>query len=345
MDRKKLNQREIASLIVCFCISLFLATLVFLLLNWKPAAQAAAGPVGEICEIAEVVVAANLPPEETDEAEPEQDPDPAPPPSLATSQEGESNDQSTEEPDEPQEPETSEDMQEPEDEPQAPSESAVPVNSAEEKESESAPQETEPEEATASDEKMNLEGQIPPLQYVGDLALLAKEYPRMEMAWILDREPGGEAPPSVLAEIVMDKDGETHWRNFRLQKQSDYYSDTTTWYVVTERVHVAERRSLKLGRDTSRFRQAAEQARVGNPPPSRIKWGHYRHMSEAFELARAVTAFQAASKEGKIEYHPDRQDYLQIEWTADKNQEPTIGKVTFCPEGSAGIPIPVPPSS
>ena len=54
----------------------------------------------------------------------------------------------------------------------------------------------------------------------------------MEVAWALDREPGGKEPPKVVLEVVLDADGEVHWRNLQSEQCSRFFKDATVSYVL-----------------------------------------------------------------------------------------------------------------
>ncbi len=342
-----MDRREIASLAVSFLLSLLAALLALLLFGLGARARASSGLGSQPPSPMEVAVVVNLPEEKAEpgEQKPKQSESAAqgPPPSLASKQEGEPSGQPPKEVETPTGPKSPQEAQAPTEETKRPSEETDLPADTPAKEPEAAAV-TAPDASEPSAEALAVEGRLPPFHYIGDTQLLEAQYPRMEMAWILDREPDGPSEPQVLAEIVMGAEGSVYWRNFRLGSKSDYFSEATTWHVLDERVHVSSSSRLRLGRDTARFQRTLREAGLDAVPPSRIRWGYYRHISEAYELGRAVAAFQAGVKSGKVDFQPRRRDYLEIAWEADPQGEPTITQAIFRPEDGSPVPLPLRPA-
>ncbi len=133
-------------------------------------------------------------------------------------------------------------------------------------------------------ERPKLEGSLPPFRYSGATQELFKKYPRMEVAWVLDREPGGKEPPKVVLEVVLDADGDVQWRNLQSAQRSRFFTDATVSYVLRERIVANSANQLRLGRDSKFMSNALSEAALTSVPPTRMTWGYYRHQSETYEL-------------------------------------------------------------
>ena len=349
-----MDRRERLSLFVCLLLSLILTALAVLLLNGGLSGLASSPPASNAEEQSEdqqaeiePTVVARLTPAEPADFKPlpvphDEGVDETPEmPRLASGQRGEQRGLPAPEVEPEDAVAAKSQSQETPEQLEDASEVGVPVENMDEPQSQTSATENEEKAKSPPVERLDLEGQLPPLVYAGELQTLAMMYPRMEMAWILDREPAGPTKPAVLAEIVMDQDGQTHWRNFKTEKKSNWFVGATTWHVVKERVHVSKGESLRLGRETALFQRTLAEAGIGDVPASRIRWGHYRHISEAYELGRAVTAFKDAVSASQIKFAPDRQDYLQVVWTTDDHKEPTISALYFHSDGGVKVRLPI----
>ena len=190
-------------------------------------------------------------------------------------------------------------------------------------------------------ERARLEGSLPPFRYVGATRELFKKYPRMEVAWVLDHDPGGAEPPQVVLEVVLDSDGEVHWQNLRSGRQSRFFKGTTVSYVVRERIVAGSASQLRLGREAALMAKALEEAALDRPPTSRTTWGYYRHQAETYELSRAARAYQDAAEHGIINFQPNRADSLEIRWAVDSQGEVYVANVRFCPENGKPVELPL----
>ncbi len=186
--------------------------------------------------------------------------------------------------------------------------------------------------AAKPSERPKLEGSLPPFRYSGATQELFKKYPRMEVAWALDREPGGKEPPKVVLEVVLDADGEVHWRNLQSEQCSRFFKDATVSYVLRERIVASSPNQLRLGRESTLISKALIDANLTSVPPARMTWGYYRHQAEAYELSRAARAFQEAAGRDLVSFEPQRDDYLEIRWAADSQGDVSVSRARFCPE-------------
>lgn len=322
-----MERREVRSLIGCFLISLLIAVLVLLGLGWDRRADAKPSPSGEAAA-AEIVVAVELPPApEESPLQPAEEPPSGLPPSLASQQEGAGEKPLSEMP-EPQlssaeAPEVPEET--------ASAEPAVPRDPVPDPSPETA-EEERPEQA-------DMEGRLPPFVHRGETELLARMYPRIEMAWVLESDDAGDRSPRIVLEIVLDTHGEVHWRNLWTGRASPFFADATMRHVLDERVQPPAGARLRLASEPALFQRALAEA--GMPPvvPSRVRWGYYRHRSEVYELGRAAQAFTAAAQQERVAFHPDRSDYLEITWSVDSRGEPAVGELHFRPETGDAVDL------
>ncbi len=191
-------------------------------------------------------------------------------------------------------------------------------------------------------ERPKLEGSLPPFRYSGATQELFKKYPRMEVAWVLDREPGGKEPPKVVLEVVLDADGDVQWRNLQSAQRSRFFTDATVSYVLRERIVANSANQLRLGRDSKFMSNALSEAALTSVPPTRMTWGYYRHQSETYELSRAARAFREAADRGIVDFQPQRDDYLEVRWATDSQGDVSISSVRFCPEKGKPLDLPLP---
>ena len=191
-------------------------------------------------------------------------------------------------------------------------------------------------------ERPKLEGSLPPFRYSGATQELFKKYPRMEVAWVLDREPGGPERPQVVLEVVLDADGDVHWRNLQSEQRSRFFTDVTVSHILRERIVASSAKQLRLGSDSKLVSKALSEAALTSAPPTRMTWGFYRHQAETYELGRAARAFLKAADRGIVNFQPQRADYLDIRWAADSQGDVSVSSVRFCPEKGKPIDLPLP---
>ena len=354
-----MDRREAWSLVISFVIALLIMGLIVYLLGWSPRVAAYDGPANGSEAAGEIAVLIDLPSQDGPGAEdggPPPKPGKAPgeaPGSLATRQEGKDLQQ-------PPAPDTlvQSPVQEPETMPEPPEEVESPESE------DSAPQEKTPDKKPLADAQkpptapqaagvddreqmtlLTLRGRIPPLRYTGATRQLLQEYPRIEMVWILDREPGGrndpDDPPRVMLEVVADSAGSLHWRNARTREKSTGFEYVTMRHVLDERIRVAQPERLQLGRDPAKLLQALQAAGLGRVSPSRMQWGYYRHRAEVSKLGRAASAFARAQEAGKLDFQPRRRDFLEVHWTVGPSGEPAVGALRFHPEVGRVAEIPL----
>ncbi len=352
-----MERRELLSLVVCLLVSLAVTLLVFFLLGWQNPAvgsveaspPASSGPTQETTEVAVVV---ELPPGDK-ESTPTEQPASNSATSLATQQEGKSPPPRPEspppfQPDSAPLPDDSVNDAMPETPPEQVAKAEPPASPPPIPAPPTPPTPPQPVTVTPpspgdqSDERVALEGHTPPLHYAGKLAELQQQYPRIETAWVLDREPGGPDKPMVIAEVVLDTQQDVQWRNYRTDTTSDYFREATVRHILTERVLPEDLNSVRLRADAARFQQALAAAGLGDVPSARVSWGYYRHQAEVFEVSRALTAFHKAVQAKTLDFQPQRRDYLEIEWGLDGKGEPTVTKAWFRPEQGEAVELTVP---
>ena len=347
---------ERSSLLVSFLLALAILLLIALLLAQRLGGGPAARGVPDGSETAnqvepeeEVFVELSVPvlpepPEREDQPETAEA-------SLASALEGSDTEQDpaeisepTEAEVDPAEPESPKNEQstEPEDPPEDSPHTTEPDSNTNQQEhaDERNPAETTPptEPGDGDRQQPTLKGRIPQLLYAGSTDELAEKYPRLEMVWVYDRDPGTDSdPPRVLMEMVLDESGRLHWRNNRTEEASPGFEYVSMRHHLDDRVH-ANPEDLRIRQHR---KEIFALAGLSEDKSSRLRWGYYRHRAEVFYLARATSAFLKAQEAGQLDFQPERRDYLQVDWAIDAAGEPYVEGASFHPEAGSVVSLEV----
>jgi len=169
-------------------------------------------------------------------------------------------------------------------------------------------------ETQPATERAATKGNLPPITYLGEVELLLKEFPRIEVAWIHESIPeaGKELPP-VLWQVVMNASKEIGTENFRTKEKRGEFTSITMRYRQEERIMAIFPSKMTLYGLRKEFEKYAES----NVSLDRITWGYYRHRGETALLSEVGDLFGVAIASGQVSYDPAGKSVLEIKLGAE----------------------------
>lgn len=186
------------------------------------------------------------------------------------------------------------------------------------------------EDSKAPMEKALSKGDIPPIKYVGDQAVLLEEYPRIEVAWIHVENPvpGQELPP-VAWQIVMNKEGLIGAENCSTKAKFGEFSSITMRYRSDERILAVSKTAMGLWKQKTSLNTL-----TGIPlEDTKATWGYYRHRGEVALLDTVSSLFRTAVGMGVLPADACGNGYLEVNVQKQAGQI-VISSVYFVPTNS-----------
>lgn len=173
-------------------------------------------------------------------------------------------------------------------------------------------------------------GAVPPIIHLGDTKNLWTRYPRLEVAWLLERNPdGGDTAPGVICEIFLDSAGRLCWEDLRTRETRGDFIFTTMRHDRRARILVADPTQMKIWKHLPEIRQRFQ---LKAEDLGRLTWGCYRHNAEVSLLRPVEQAFLLKQSRGELKFDPDRGDVLAVEWGRDETGRPRIDQARFQPQ-------------
>jgi len=175
-------------------------------------------------------------------------------------------------------------------------------------------------------------GSIPPMAHTGNTAALSKKYPRAECAWVYDRaeDVPGSGEPATLAKWVYEpKHDEVY------SSADSMFHALTGSYQLEEMIPTATPQELAIWHHRDQIlRESGIPISLGD----RIRWGWFRHKSEAMLLGPVVGAWNRAIQNNEIKPDPDMDNVLEVVWAERPDGTPFVDSVRFLPGGKRNSP-------
>jgi hypothetical protein len=174
-------------------------------------------------------------------------------------------------------------------------------------------------------------GQIPAFQHVGEHQEFLEQFPRLEVAWVVDPRSEDPANPRTLLEVVWSPlSKQLAWKNNSTGNSSADFGLVTRLHDTTGRIVSPNPGSMSLWSDREKILDLAGI----NPASAKILWGYLRHKVEVRQLAAVRQAFVMASSESRITYDPTKSEFVEVCWGMTTMGQLGVVRATFV--GDAG---------
>ncbi|MCY2937021.1 MAG: hypothetical protein NTV55_01500 [Planctomycetota bacterium] len=191
-------------------------------------------------------------------------------------------------------------------------------------------------ETQPATERAATKGNLPPITYLGEVELLLKEFPRIEVAWIHESIPeaGKELPP-VLWQVVVDQEGNVGAQNCKTYEKKGSFTLVTANINCNERIMAVKVNKMTLWSQRNEVLQGLKLSISDDM----ITYGYYRSSGETYLLKEAVGLYNQAVGNGLIKENKLDDKALQI--TIKKNQQgkPDFSRVEYREGGGVMVKL------